>query len=226
MFRLTIGVAASSSASLAGSSSSSSGSTRTSAPASSPSSASSAGVHAACTGPRRPRTTISRIPEATIASMAAIRGVGRLELLAGERQHACDVERDVPVPDDRPRARPRGRTATPGSRGGRCTRRPARWPTTSREGPRRESRAAGPSGRRPRRRRRRTPVGAPRGRRSCRPRRSRGSGSRAAPRSARTRARPPSASGGRARRRAGRGPRASGSRSIMSTSIGRSASRR
>ncbi len=53
------------------SSSSSAGSTTTSAPASSPSSPSSVDVHAACTGPRRPRTTISRIPEETIASIAA-----------------------------------------------------------------------------------------------------------------------------------------------------------
>ncbi len=63
--------AASSSASLAGSSSSSAGSTRTSAPASSPSSPSSVDVHAAWTGPRRPSTTISRMPDETIASIAA-----------------------------------------------------------------------------------------------------------------------------------------------------------
>ncbi len=41
-----------------------------SAPARSPISPSSVDVHAACTGPRRPRTTISRIPEPTIASIA------------------------------------------------------------------------------------------------------------------------------------------------------------
>ena len=63
--------AVSSSAALAGSSSSSAGSTTTSAPAMSPSSPSSVDVHEACTGPRRPRTTISRMPDETIASIAA-----------------------------------------------------------------------------------------------------------------------------------------------------------
>ena len=71
MLRCTTFEAASSSASLAGSRSSSPGSTRTSAPARSPSSPSSVDVHAACTGPRRPRTTTSRIPDDTIAAMAA-----------------------------------------------------------------------------------------------------------------------------------------------------------
>ena len=56
--------------SLAGSSSSSAGSTTTSAPASSPSSFSSGVVNAACAGPRRPSSTISRIPDSAIASIA------------------------------------------------------------------------------------------------------------------------------------------------------------
>ena len=42
-----------------------------SAPASSPSSPTSTGVQAACTGPRRPTTTISRIPAPLIAAIAA-----------------------------------------------------------------------------------------------------------------------------------------------------------
>ncbi len=61
---------ASSSASLAASNSSSAGSTTMSAPASSPISWSSVDVHAACTGPRRPRTTISRIRDSRSASIA------------------------------------------------------------------------------------------------------------------------------------------------------------
>ena len=92
--------ASSSSASLAGSSSSSAGSTTTSAPASSPSSPSSVDVHAACTGPRRPRTTISRMPGGDDRLDGRIGGVGGRELLAGQREHARDVECDVPVPDD------------------------------------------------------------------------------------------------------------------------------
>ena len=77
-----------------------------SAPSSSPSSPTSTGVQAACTGPRRPTTRISRIPEPTNASIAAsVVSVG-LELLAGQREHAGDVERDVAVPDhDRALAR-------------------------------------------------------------------------------------------------------------------------
>ncbi len=70
MLRRTTFEAASSSDSLAGSSSSSAGSTTTSAPASSPISPSSVDVHAAWTGPRRPRTTISRMRDAQIASIA------------------------------------------------------------------------------------------------------------------------------------------------------------
>ena len=53
------GGAAASSAALASSSSRSAGSTTMSAPARSPSSPTSSGVQEACTGPRRPRTTIS-----------------------------------------------------------------------------------------------------------------------------------------------------------------------
>jgi hypothetical protein len=69
MLRWTTFDAAASSAALAGSSPSSSGSTITSAPASSPISWSSVEVHDACTGPRRPITTISRMLELEIASI-------------------------------------------------------------------------------------------------------------------------------------------------------------
>ncbi len=70
-FRRTMLLLAASSASLAGSSSSSAGSTWMPAPASSPISWSSVEVHAACTGPRRPRTWISRSADPAIASIAA-----------------------------------------------------------------------------------------------------------------------------------------------------------
>ncbi len=99
-FRWTMFDASASSASLAGSSSSSDGSTRMSAPARSPISWSSVDVQAACTGPRRPRTTISRIPDLHDRLDRRIRGVGGCELLPGQREHARDVQRDVPVADD------------------------------------------------------------------------------------------------------------------------------
>ena len=99
-FRWTTFDAASSSASLTGSSSSSAGSTTTSAPASSPSSPSSVDVHAAWTGPRRPSTTISRMPDETIASIAAsVVSVGASSS-PRQREHPRDVEGDVAVPDD------------------------------------------------------------------------------------------------------------------------------
>ena len=73
---------------LAGSSSSSAGSRSTSAPASSPSSPSSADVHAACTGPRRPMTRISRIPAGDDRRDRRVGRVGRRELLAASAR-AC-----------------------------------------------------------------------------------------------------------------------------------------
>ena len=78
----------------------SAGSTHTSASASSPSSCSSGVVKAACTGPRRPSTTISRIGESAMASMATSAVSVTAELLARERQHPRAVERDVAVADD------------------------------------------------------------------------------------------------------------------------------
>ena len=137
------------------SSSSSAGSTTTSAPASSPSSCSSVDVHAACTGPRRPSTTISRMPEAddrldrrrrSCRSARAPRGSARA---CGRRRARRFRSRS------RRRARRRGRTRAPGSRGGRCTRRRARWRPTSRGDPRRGCRAGDRSARRRRRRPRR-----------------------------------------------------------------------
>ena len=69
--RRAIAVSSSSAASLAGSSSRSAGSITRSAPASSVSSCSSGVVNAACAGPRRPSTRISRIPEPRIAAIAS-----------------------------------------------------------------------------------------------------------------------------------------------------------
>ena len=69
--RRAIAVSSSSAAALAGSRSSAAGSITRSAPASSVSSCSSGVVNAACAGPRRPSTRISRIPEPTIAAIAS-----------------------------------------------------------------------------------------------------------------------------------------------------------
>ena len=84
-----------------------------------------------------------------------VRRVRRRELLGGQREHAGDVERDVPVPDHDRALDARGRSRAPGSRGGRCTRRRARSqahePGSSSPG----CRAADPSASRRRRRRRR-----------------------------------------------------------------------
>ncbi len=135
--RFTIGVAASSSASLAGSSSRSAGSTTTSAPASSPSSAAPAVVHDACAGPRRPSdddVAHGRMP--TIASIAgSIVSVGASSS-ACQREHAGDVERDVAVADH-DGALDREVERAPGSPGGRCTRRRTPSPTRSPADPRR-----------------------------------------------------------------------------------------
>ena len=120
-----------------------------------PSSPSSSSVHAACTGPRRPRTTISRMPDGDDRLDRRVGRVGGRELLGGQREHARDVERDVPVPDhDRPLVRT-GRRRAAGSRGGRCTRRRARSRPTSPAGLRRGSRAACRTASRPHRRPRR-----------------------------------------------------------------------
>ena len=97
-------------------------------------------------GGRGRRSRGSRTP--LIASIAAsVVSVGASSSRR-QRQHARDVERDVPVPDDDGALSARGRTRAPGSPDGRCTRRRARSRPTSREGPRPGSRGAGRSARR------------------------------------------------------------------------------
>ena len=65
----------------------------------SPSSRTSGLVNAACAGPRRPRTTISSIPDSASASIAWSAVSVILELAAGQRQHPGDVGGDVAVAD-------------------------------------------------------------------------------------------------------------------------------
>jgi len=80
--------------------------TWTSARASSPSSRSSGVVNAACAGPRRPTITTSCTDAPANPRYRVVRRVGRRQLVRIEHEHAGDVDRDVPVPDDhRPRAR-------------------------------------------------------------------------------------------------------------------------
>ena len=170
---------------------SSAGSTRTSAPARSPSSWSSVDVHGGLDGaaPAEDDDLLdARRRDRLDRSVGGVRG---RELLARQREHPRDVERDVAVADhDRPLVR-RGRTAGPGSPGGRCTRRRTRSPARSPAGPRPGCRGGGRSARRPRRPPRRRAERARRGSRRGRPRRCRGSGTRTLRRSSRTRARPP-----------------------------------
>ena len=179
-------------------------------------------MNAACAGPRRASSTISRIPEPAIASIArSVVSVG-CELLARQRQHPRDVERDVPGPDDdRPLDREVelevlevGMAVVPGDELGR---RPRAGEVLARNAePVVRLRADGVDDR---------VVEADEVVvRDCRsrPRRSRRSESPASAPSARTRARRPSASGGRARRRGGRAPTASaGARSCRPRPAGR-----
>ena len=187
--RRAIAVSSSSAASLAGSSSRSAGSTTRSAPASSVSSCSSGVVNAACAGPAPAEHEDLADPGAEDRGDRLVRRVGRLDLLGREREHPRHVDGDVPVADDDGALARRGRTGSPGSRGGRCTRRRTRSRATSRGGPRRESPSAGRPARRRRRRRRRRAPSARRARGRGPPRRCRRSGSPGAARSSRTRAR-------------------------------------
>ena len=65
----------------------------------SPSSRTSGLVNAACAGPRRPRTTISRMPLSAIGLDRVVGGVGLLELVARQGEHPRDVGGDVAVAD-------------------------------------------------------------------------------------------------------------------------------
>ena len=140
--RCTVGGAASSSAALAGSSSRSAGSTSDVGAGELAQLAELDGrprrLHRAAPAERRrsrgrPAALIAAIASSVVSVGASSSG--------GQRQHARDVERDVPVARSRRRARARGRTRGPGSRGGRCTRRRTRSRATSRGDPRPGSRA-------------------------------------------------------------------------------------